>query len=241
MAYREDVAYIHDAGFGHFARAAAPFLIDQLGRRGLKQGRVIELGCGTGILAAELVQAGYDVLGVDQSEAMLHLARQRVPGTEFRRGSFLNVHLPSCIAVCAIGEIFNFLFDDANTKAGLFRVFRQVHEALRPGGIFVFDMAGPGRVPGPGPQRNYREGDDWAVLFTAEEDRRRRLVTREITSFRKVGELYRRDHEVHRLRLYSRSEIAGALRRCGFRVRGLCRYGAFAFPPGLFGFLARKA
>jgi hypothetical protein len=78
------------------------------------------------------------------------------------------------------------------------------------------------------------------VLVTAEEDRGRALLTRHITSFRKVGELYRRDHEVHRLRLFRWSELAGPLREVGFRVRRLAGYGEMRFAPGLAGFLARK-
>jgi hypothetical protein len=84
------------------------------------------------------------------------------------------------------------------------------------------------------------EGKDWAVLVTAEEDRRRGQLTRRITSFRKVGELYRRDEEIHRLRLFRRSELARQLRAVGFRVRTLAGYGPLRFAAGHFGFLARK-
>jgi hypothetical protein len=65
-------------------------------------------------------------------------------------------------------------------------------------------------------------------------------LIRHITSFRKVGDLYRRDEEVHRQRLFTRSEVATQLRSCGFRVRVLRGYGPLCFPPGVFGFLARK-
>jgi hypothetical protein len=37
--------------------------------------------------------------------------------------------------------------------------------------------------------------------MTAEEDRTNGLLTRRITTFRKVGELYRRDQDIHQLRL----------------------------------------
>jgi SAM-dependent methyltransferase len=238
--YHDDLAYIHDAGFGHFAGNAAPVLLRLLRSSGVKAGLVIDLGCGSGILAQEVVAAGYDVLGIDLSLAMIELAKQRVPGGRFHQGSFLTAELSPCIAVTAIGEIVNFLFDRANTKSSLVKLFRRVYRALLPGGTFLFDAAEPGRVPGGGPLRSYREGDDWAVLFSAEEDRRHRLLTREITSFRKVGDLYRRDHEVHRLRLYRRSELSRELVRIGFRVRTLAGYGKFRFPPGHVGFVAQR-
>jgi SAM-dependent methyltransferase len=248
--YGEDLAYIHDAGFGHFATNAAPALLGMLRQRGAVWGQrgcvsaprtlVVDLGCGSGIWARELCNAGYDVLGVDQSAAMIAIARKRVPNGEFRHGSFLKAKLPPCVAVTALGECFNYLFDPRNTKPRLLGLFRHAFDALLPGGLLVFDVAGPGRIPRPGTQRSYWEGEDWAALVAAEEDQQRMLLTRRITSFRKVGKLYRRDEEVHRLRLYKRSELAGQLRDCGFRVRTLRGYGQMRFLPGAFGFLARK-
>lgn len=79
-----------------------------------------------------------------------------------------------------------------------------------------------------------------AVLVTTEEDQQAGILTRRITSFRRVGDLYRRDHEVHRLRLIRPSEVLGQLRALGFRVRTLRAYGALRLPPGLVGLLARK-
>ncbi len=44
-------------------------------------------------------------------------------------------------------------------------------------------------------------------------------MTRRIVSFRRVGEHYRRDDEVHRVRLFEPSEMSAQLRAAGFRVR----------------------
>jgi SAM-dependent methyltransferase len=239
--YREDLAYIHDAGHGGFARGAAPVLLGALRQAKAERGLVIDLGCGSGILAAEVAAAGYDILGYDLSAAMLALARRRVPQGRFHQESLLKADLPACVAVTAIGECFNFLFDRGNTDQALARLFRRVHNALCPDGLFLFDVAEPGRVPGGGPRRDYREGEDWAVLVTAEEDRRRQLLTRRITSFRKAGKLYRRAQEVHQLRLFRGAVLARQLREIGFRVRLLRGYGAFRFPPGCVALLGRKA
>ena len=119
------------------------------------------------------------------------------------------------------------------------KLFRRVHESLLPGGVFLLDFAEPGRVPN-GIARSYFEGDDWAVLVTNREDRQRRQLTRHITSFRRIGELYRRDHEVHRQRLLIRAELAAQLRGLGFRVRILRGYGTLRFGRGHVGLSARK-
>src|SRR5262249_9825488 len=125
--YRNDLAYIHDAGFGHTARSGAAFLVDNLRRNGMEAGRVIELGGGSGIASEVIAAAGFDVLGFDLSEDMLALAQQRVPRGEFRTESFVKAELPSCIAVTAIGEPFNYLFDLQNTKSALAKVFRRIY------------------------------------------------------------------------------------------------------------------
>lgn len=239
-SYGDDLAYIHDTGFGSFARHAVRRLLAELRRLKLREGRMIELGCGSGISSAVLASAGYDVLGYDLSKAMVRLARKRVPDGEFRVGSFLAAELPPCIAVTAIGEVFNYLFDRRNTQAQLTRLFRRVHRALQPGGLFMFDGAEPGRIVGGGRRRYGLEGSGWACLVDAEEDPRSRILTRRITSFRKVGPLFRREHEVHRLRLFDRPQIVAELRALGFRVRTLRSYGELKFPPGYVAFLCRK-
>jgi SAM-dependent methyltransferase len=239
-AYGSDLAYIHDAGFGDLARHAAPVLLDALRRRGIDSGLVIDLGCGSGILSREVADAGYDVLGIDISEAMIAMARERVPQAEFCVDSLLRAKLPPCVAVAAVGEAFNYLFDSGNSERAPAKLFKRIHTALEPEGLLLFDVAEPGRVPGTGPQRKHVEAEDWAVLVTLEEDRRRRLLTRRITTFRKVGDLYRRDEEVHRQRLFPRSEVAARLRGLGFRVRTLTGYGPERFARGQVGFLARK-
>jgi SAM-dependent methyltransferase len=239
QAYGADLAYTHDAGFGHFARSAAPVLLEALGPPGPDPGLVIELGCGSGIMAAEVAAAGYPILGYDISAAMVALARKRVPQGRFRRQSLWSAELPSCRAVASIGECFNYLFDTANTSEALAQLFRRVHQALVPGGVFLFDVAEPGRIP-EGRRQQYRLADDWAVLVDVEEDRGQRVLTRRIATFRRVGKHYRRDYEVHRLRLLPGAELAQELRDIGFRVRMLRGYGAFRFPPGYVGLLARK-
>lgn len=240
-AYRNDLAYIHDAGCGDFATHAASVVVEALHEQGIERGLVIDLGCGSGLLAELLVAAGYEIEGIDISRAMVARARRRVPRARFHVGSFVTFRLPQSVAaVTAIGECVNYLFDPQATRAALNAVFTRIFDALLPGGLFLFDAAEPGRAPAMEPVRNHMEGAEWAVLSAAHEDRGRRLLTRHITSFRKVGRLYRRDHEVHRLRLYPRADLVAELGELGFRVRILRRYGRLSLPRGLVGYLARK-
>jgi SAM-dependent methyltransferase len=238
--YQEDLAYIHDVGFGVFARHAAATILNMLRQSGTMRGKVVDLGCGTGILAQELVAAGYDVLGVDYSAAMLRIARRRAPAARFRRASFLSTPLPSCVAVTAVGEIFNYLFDAENTVEALRSLFERVRHALRPGGLFVFDIAQSGRAGGSGKRQRIAQGEDWATLVESEDDATTRTLTRYITAFRRIGKLYRRSEELHRLRLYEVRDLLILLRNRGFKVKRLRTYGEFEFPRGWAALAARK-
>jgi SAM-dependent methyltransferase len=237
--YREDLAYIHDAGFTDFARNAAPGLLGILKRHGIREGLVVDLGCGSGRWAAELNRAGYDVLGVDQSRAMIQLARSIAPRSQFRIGSLLEIDVPPCDAITSIGECLNYTFDQRNSAGAIKRLFRRVYRALRPGGVFIFDIAEPSRVPKM-PERKWIQGPGWAILVQIEGDRERAVLQRRIVTFRKIGKSYRRSEETHMLRLYRARDLMAMLNRCGFHARKLAGYGAFRLPAGIAGVWAVK-
>lgn len=236
--YGEDVAYIHDVGHADFALESAPEILEVLDRSGIKEGLVVDLGCGTGLLARELIDAGYGVLGIDISGAMVELARRRAPEAEFRVGSLFEVEIPRCAAVTAVSEVLNYLFDAENEDLG--RLFRRVYDGLIPGGVLVFDVLGPGQVPPGTTAKGFSLGEDWAVLSEREEDAWRGTMERRIVSFRQVGEHYRRDEEVHRVRLYEASELSAELEHAGFQVKTMRSYGALPLSEGHTAFVARK-
>jgi SAM-dependent methyltransferase len=236
--YGEDLSYIHDVGHADFALESAPGILEVLAESGIRDGLVVDLGCGSGLLARELIDAGYRVLGIDISEAMVEIARRKAPEAEFRVGSLFEAEIPPCVAVTAVSEVLNYLFDEED--GGLVPLFRRVYEVLVPGGVFVFDVLGPGQVAPGATARGFRVGEDWAVLSEREEDAERGTMTRRIVSFRKVGERYRRDDEVHRVRLYEPEELSAELRRAGFRVRTMRAYGGYPLERGHAAFVARK-
>jgi SAM-dependent methyltransferase len=237
-AYAPDLAFIHDTGFGGFARGSAPGLLACLRRGGITGGRVVDLGCGSGIWARELVDAGYQVTGVDISPAMIGLARRRVPEADFRVGSLFRAPIPGCRAVTALGEVFNYLFDPGNSLRSLGRVCRRVFDALEAPGLLVFDVAEPGRCKGL--SQRFTEGEGWSCLVEYRHDDARQQLTRRIVTFRKVGRSYRRDEETHPQQLYRGTALARLLRDIGFRVRLTRGYGAYRFPACVVGVVARK-
>ena len=235
--YRTDLAHIHDDGFGHLASGAAEVLITALQQTGPHSGTVVEVGCGSGITARRLTDAGYTVVGFDLSKALIEIARQRVPEATFHVGSFVGAELPSCVAVCAIGEVLSYAFDPHNNATARTALFARIHAALTEGGLFLFDMAGPDRASG-SPTRTFMEQENWAVLAETSVDNS--VLTRRITTFHRSGDLFRRDRETHRLLLVPPEQIETELRANGFDVERIDGYGETPLPPGLYGFAARR-
>ncbi|MEL7037364.1 MAG: class I SAM-dependent methyltransferase [Cyanobacteria bacterium J06592_8] len=237
--YSEDLAYIHDAGFGHVAENASNYLLNVLQQQGIKQGLIVDLGCGSGIFSQRVYAAGYEVFGIDISADFIAIARQRVPQAEFLVESLFTADIPACIAVTAISECLNYLVDENNTTAERIKLFQRIYQALSTGGILLLDLLEPGqnlRVN----DRSFKQTEDWAVLVQKEENHQQKQLTRWITTFRKVGELYRRDQEVHLVQLLDGQEIIKELQEIGFQVQVLEGYDHFKFAAGHIGIFAQK-
>lgn len=231
--YGEDLAYVHAEAFEELAASAAETLLQFLGL-GAPSRRVLDLGCGAGPLSRRLKERGFSTWGLDLSSALIAIARERLPGAEFRCGSILDVHLPKAFAAAAVGEVLNYA--TADDPAALGAVFKRVFRVLAPGGVFLFDLAGPGRL---GAGRSFIEGAKWAIGLVATESDDELL--RKVSTFREVDEgVWRRSYEEHRLRLWPAASVAEQLGYCGFRVKELPGYAGVRMPPSLHVYLAIK-
>jgi SAM-dependent methyltransferase len=231
--YGQDLAFVHAEAFEELASSAAETLLQVLGQ-GAPSRRVLDLGCGAGPLSQRLSEQGFSTWGLDLSPALIAVARERLPGAEFQCGSVLDVPLPKAAAAAAVGEVLNYA--TAHDPASLGGVFERVFEALAPGGVFLFDLAGPGRV---GAGRSFTDGAKWAVGVVATESDDELL--RNISTFREVDEgVWRRSYEEHRLRLWPTASVVEQLDSCGFRVEELPGYTGATMPPSLHVYLAMK-
>jgi SAM-dependent methyltransferase len=236
--YSADLAYIHDAAFFFLAQAAAPHLLQLLEAQGIGSGRIVELGCGAGVLAEAVAAAGYEVWGVDQSAAMIDMARRRLPGATFGVAPVDSVVLPACVAVAAVGEVVSYVDQSTGQATHLPNLIRKAYSALSPGGVLLFDAAVPGR--GAGAVGRHWEGEDWALLFDATEDTRTSRLTRRQTTFVREGDTFRRGHETHVLQLVPEAMIRELLAGAGFSVTTRRSYGEQSLPGGLVVFEAIK-
>jgi SAM-dependent methyltransferase len=238
--YQDDLACIHHIGFGDFSRRAAPGLLRLIHRAGIHGGTLVDLGCGSGLWAKVAVRAGFNVIGVDQSRAMIRLAKRVAPAAKFVRASLYDFNLPPCDAVTAIGEGLNYLPSNEHRPRGLqlSRFFGRVAQALRPGGVFIFDVFLAGDRPMRG--RNWWAGKDWVALTAVDEQPRARRLQRSIVTFRKIGARWHRREETHHIRVFTSAEIRRALSGAGFSVQMTREYGVVRLAPRRLAFIARK-
>lgn len=228
--YRDDLALVHDRGFGFHADNCAPGILALLEPLRRRDGLVLELGCGSGRLTRHLVDAGHRVLATDASPAMLDLARRSVPEADVRRVTLPDDPLPPADAVVSTGHALNYLSDAAAVERALVAIAR----ALRPGGVLAIDLCDLSW----GEQRRdqpdlVRVESDWVLTtrFSLPEPDR---YVREMTIFvRNEDGTWRRDDERHDNVLVDTSRIPALLRDHGLEVTIGTAFGREELPVGL--------
>jgi SAM-dependent methyltransferase len=116
--------------------ALAEFLDELFGAGEEPVASVLDICCGTGLLAAELTARGYDVTGVDASEAMLARARSLLgPRARLIHATLPDLPLETTFdAVTCTLDGFTYL-----APAALAPALKAVARVLRPAGWLVFD------------------------------------------------------------------------------------------------------
>lgn len=104
------------------------------------------------------------------------------------------------------------------------RLATRARAALPPGGVLLFDVAGPGRH-GPGRCRVVHDRPSWTLVMEATESADHTTLDRAITIVRRTDDdRYRRTDEHHTLRLYRPDDVLATLTRSGFHAQALPSY-----------------
>ena len=146
----------------------AKYLQKLLKENGAKEGIVCELGCGTGKMTRRLRDMGYDMIGIDISQDMLHIAMEqetilKKAGTQNadinkveskhtksdKKKNYEILYLNqdmrefelygTVAAVVSVCDSMNYITE----KEDLLTTFKLVRNYLDPGGVFIFDMNTP--------------------------------------------------------------------------------------------------
>ena len=236
--YRADLARIHHLGFGFHADACAPGILALLEPVRARDGLVVELGCGSGLLTRYLVDAGHRVVATDASPAMLELARGYVHGAEEIRQVVLpDDPIPDADAIVSIGHALSYL----PTADAIDRALVASANALRPGGVFAIDVCDLSYVEAQqAPDVKAWVEDDWALITQRSAPSPDRFVRQMATFTRNDDGSWRRDDERHDNILIDTSTVPALLADHGVAVTVGSAFGREQLPAGLHTIIGRR-
>jgi 2-polyprenyl-3-methyl-5-hydroxy-6-metoxy-1,4-benzoquinol methylase len=140
MKIYQRLAQVYEVGgWGKFAEQYIG-LIDQLFiEYGIKQAGILDVACGTGILAVAFARRGHFVHGIDISPEMIALAREKASGIanvsfDVQNMTDFKVRDEFDLVTCTF-DALNYLITVEELKA----MFNCVAKSLRKSGLFVFD------------------------------------------------------------------------------------------------------
>jgi SAM-dependent methyltransferase len=115
---------------------AWPSLFRGIEQAGLNLGpdkKVLDFGCGAGLLAKKMQKLGCEVVGVDSSDGMLSKAREFVPGVDFINSDGINNLNLDDESFDLIISAMTFQFIENFEE-----VFKSLDSKLKVGGVFAF-------------------------------------------------------------------------------------------------------
>lgn len=101
--------------------------------------RILDIGCGTGQLTAEIARAGAQVIGLDSSQDMLSEAKRNYPELSFVFGDAAAFDFPDPFDAVFSNAVLHWVKDADGAVASVAR-------ALRPGGRFVAEFGGKSNI-----------------------------------------------------------------------------------------------
>ncbi|MCY3712071.1 MAG: class I SAM-dependent methyltransferase [Gemmatimonadetes bacterium] len=191
-------------------------------RFGATPKEILELACGTGVMACILNDRGYRMTGMDRSENMIAVARQKAQDGRrpiaFQAGDMVSMPVSgSYDAVLCLYDSINYIMDEADIAAML----NGLRGVLNSGGLFVFDVCTEIN------SRRYfhnqvdqESNGDYSYVRRCEYVPESRVQVNEFQlTFHRGGKRYS-TRERHEQRIYPVARLAEICRQSSYRVLG---------------------
>ena len=200
--------------------------------QGVNNGLVLDLGCGTGSLTELLADAGYDMIGVDNSEDMLQIAMDKRADSGkdilYLMQDMREFELYGTVgAVVSICDCMNYMLEYKE----LVEVFRLVNNYLDPGGVFIFDLNTIYKYEKLlGDATIAEDRDECSFIWDNYYNQETRINEYDLSLFiKEEKDLYRKYTETHYQRAYTLDEVKEALKEAGMEF--VDAYDAFTKKP----------
>lgn len=180
---------------------------------------ILELGCGSGHLAIALSQRGYKMTGLDQSSAMLTLARQYQEDASEHfmliEGDMTDLaDFPMYDSIISFCDSICYLPSENVVK----QTFQEVYNHLKPGGKFLFDVHTPSKIKEFEDYSVHFETEDAVLLWDSYEGDEELSAEHYLTIFKEQKDnSYQRFDEHHYQRTYELTTYKDMLQQVGFK------------------------
>ncbi len=205
------------------------YLQELLTEQGVKDGLVLELGCGTGSVTRRLKACGYDMIGLDISEEMLEMAQNRGDdGILYLHQDMREFELYGTVAaVVSVCDTMNYITEPED----LTEVFRLVNNYLDPGGCFIFDLKTRTFYRNVLAENVFAENrEDCSLIWENYYDEENCLNEYDLTIYAETSQgLYQRFEETHCQRAWELEEIKNVINEAGMEF--VTAYDAFTKNP----------
>lgn len=197
-------------------------LREYLKNHGITEGRICELGCGTGIMTEKFAKAGFSMIGIDKSVDMLALAREKQEesgsGILYLNQNMETMELDAPVdAIISVCDSVNYLLQEEAMTS----LFSRVKQYLKPGGYFIFDLKTAYCYRNIIGNQTWVEQDEeisyiWENYFYEDQDINEYMLT--IFKKQPDSELYERIDEAHYQRAYTIDRLKELLEENGLKM-----------------------
>lgn len=191
-------------------------ILEKLKENGISEGLVCELGAGTGEMTRRLRDKGFDMIGIDNSEEMLMVARAKendVSDILYLNQDMRSFELYGTVrAVVSVCDCVNYLLEDME----VIDTFKLVNNYLDPKGLFIFDFNTRYKYEEVIGESTIAEaGEDESFIWENYFDEDTGINEYDITFFVREGELFRRFTETHLQRGYTLTDMKRFIKAAG--------------------------
>lgn len=206
------------------------FVLAVMKQNGIFNGKILDVGCGTGNTAISLSERGFDVTAVDLSDEMLIVAKEKsqekLADIKFFQQDMRELEgLGTFDVVISFCDSVNYL----NNQDEIAATFQGVYDHLSSNGIFVFDVHSIYKIDEIFKENTFVDsGEDIAYIWECFSGELDHSVEHELSFFFKNRSgLYERFDELHKQRTYPIEVYRQALETTGFKVEQVT--GDFSF------------
>ena len=206
----ERLSRVYDLDWSDFSPKYDGLIKKIFDENGIEQAKILDLACGTGVLAEILSKKGHHIRGIDISPQMIEIARKRsigLPDTVFQVQDMTKFYVnDSFDLITCIFDSINYVLDPSALRS----MFYRVHSTLNKRGFFLFDS---------NTHREYKKYHATRLARVLGEERFTQSFTYD-WSKRKAAttfEFLDGAVEVHNQRPYGRTDLKPLLKKSGFK------------------------